>query len=76
LRHKKPINWLTYEERKVAKGIECEGGGIINEESLSKDLENENDQGVLSNLRDLEILEVRVPLKPIPKGAKEPSSTL
>jgi hypothetical protein len=35
-----------------------------------------NDQGVLSNLRDLEILGVRVPLKPTPKGAKEPSSTL
>lgn len=38
--------------------------------------ENENDQGVLNNLRDLEILGVRVPLKPTPKGAKKPSSTL
>lgn len=75
-RHKKPINWLTYEERKGANGIECEGGEIINEESLSKELENENDQGVLNNLRGLEILGVRVPLKPTPKGAKEPSSTL
>lgn len=44
-RHKKPINRLTYKERKVAKGIECEEGGIINEESLSKELENENCDG-------------------------------
>jgi hypothetical protein len=63
-RYKKPINWLTHEERKAASGVECEGGEIISEESLSKELEDEKNQEVLDNLRDLEILGVKVPVKP------------
>jgi hypothetical protein len=73
-RHKKPINWLTHEERKVASGVECEGGEIISEESLSKELEDEKKQEVLDNLRDLEILGVKVPAKPA-MGSSAKSST-
>lgn len=73
-RHKKPINWLTHEERTAASGVECEGGEIISEESLSKELEDEKSQEILDNLRDLEILGVKVPAKPA-MGASPKSST-
>lgn len=72
--HKKPINWLTHEERKAASGVECERGEIISEESLSKELEDEKNQEVLDNLRDLEILGVKVPAKPA-MGSYAKSST-
>jgi len=60
-RQKKPINWLIAQERREAEGIEVEGGGIITEESLSKELEGEEDEEVLAGFKKIrESLNIQV----------------
>jgi hypothetical protein len=81
-RQKKPINWLTAQERREAEGIEVEGGGIITEESLSKELEGEEDEEVLAGFREIrEFLNIQVPApastirvkERVPGAAKQPN---
>jgi hypothetical protein len=61
-RQKKPINWLTVQERREAKGVETEDGEVITEESLSKELEEEKDEEVIAGFRETsEFLNIRVP---------------
>jgi len=61
-RQKKPINWLIAQERKEAEGVEVEGGGIITEESLSRELEGEEDEEVLTGFKEIGIfLNIQVP---------------
>ena len=61
-RQKKPINWLTAQERREAKGVETEDGEVITEESLSKELEEEMDEEVIAGFREIsEFLNIRVP---------------
>jgi hypothetical protein len=81
-RQKKPINWLTAQERREAEGVEVEGGGIITEESLSKELEGEEDEEVLTGFREIgEFLNIQVPApgstirvqEGIPGLAKQPN---
>lgn len=58
-----PINWLTYQERRDAEGVECENGGVLTEATLSKELQEENDEEVLKALRGIRDLGVVVPVK-------------
>jgi hypothetical protein len=80
-RQKKPINWLTAQERREAKGVETEDGEVITEESLSKELEEEMDEEVIAGFREIsEFLNIRVPApgstttakKATPRPAKQP----
>jgi hypothetical protein len=52
-RQKKPINWLTAQERREAKGVETEDGEVITEESLSKELDEEMDEEVIAGFREI-----------------------
>ena len=61
-RQKKPINWLTAQERREAKGVETEDGEVITEEGLSKELEEEKDEEVIASFREIsEFLNIQVP---------------
>jgi hypothetical protein len=58
-RQNMPKNWLTCQERRDAEGVECENGGILTEATLSKELQEENDEEVLealSGIRDLGVV--------------------
>jgi hypothetical protein len=72
-RQKTPINWLTTQERFNTEGVSTEDGQLITEESLSKELEGEEDEEVLARFQELsEYLNIQVPE---PKGTtreKEP----
>ncbi len=81
-RQKKPINWLIAQERREAEGVEVEGGGIITEESLSKELEEEEDEEVLAGFREIGVfLNIQVPApattirvqERVPNAAKQPN---
>lgn len=50
-RQKKPIKWLTAQERHDAEGVKTEDGQLINAESLSKELEGEKDEEILVEFR-------------------------
>jgi hypothetical protein len=52
-RQKKSINWLIARERTDAEGVKVEGGGIITEESLSRELEGEEDEEVLAGFKEI-----------------------
>jgi hypothetical protein len=62
-RQNMPINWLTYQERRDAEGVECENGGVLTEATLSKELQEENDEEVLEAIRGIRDLGVVVPVK-------------
>jgi hypothetical protein len=62
-RQNMPINWLTYQERRDAEGVECENGGALTEATLSKELQEENDEEVLEAIRGIRDLGVVVPVK-------------
>jgi hypothetical protein len=62
-RAKKPLNWLSYRERIEAPGVECEGGEILTEAGLSKELLLEKDNKVLDSLRGIDDLVIVVPKK-------------
>jgi hypothetical protein len=61
-RQKKPINWLTAQERREAKGVKTKDGEVITEESLSNELEEEKDEEVLAGVREIsQFFNIRVP---------------
>ena len=62
-RAKKPLNWLSYQERIEAPGVEYEGGEILTEAGLSEELLLEKDDKVLNSLRGIDNLAIVVPEK-------------
>jgi hypothetical protein len=71
-RAKKPMNWMTFEERNSELGVVSENGELLTEESLAKELEGEMDNEVLDSLRGIEDLNLVVPprrLEKVPKAA-------
>jgi hypothetical protein len=60
-KQKQLINWLIVQERREAEGIKVEGGEIIMEESLFKELVKEEDMEVLAGFREInEFLNIQV----------------